>query len=890
MPVPVVPPSSSGGTQTITPATVPELTPDLECRITWRAEQFTRCTNPGFETDTTGWSVSAGINAAGTSITRITSDAYTGSACGQLEAAAGTEAGGHYDLGSDRYFGDPSHSTLYAARVALKRNSGTRQATLYLGSLGTSSDRASLDIDDLTGEWREYLVRWRPSADRTDAEVAIVSADGQALDVLVDDLVVWSPLPSQVENGSFLTDTTGWDISGSGAGASVFQPGVFQPSAFQTTASIAEAATSLTRSTSGPFAGVACARLVTTSTNGSGASYTLGARTFTAGRTYRLRVALRVVSGGATARLRFGSVGTVADRSSVEVTLAGFDWHTVDWTPSADRTDVDFAISNSAAEVVIVDIDEVEVYETLDEVAVRELQVSTGGSAGPSSAAPVGTISGTAPDLTGLYDTHNAASSLYGEADTGLPLLVRGTWGGSCYGVGWGRVDALEPDPYEEMMGFSARDGLGDLEETDLQVAFDFRHSYHDAREAVATAAGLGAWQLDLSNAGLESSNVFDGTDSPTSALAYLAALNAATETIHYAQPSPHANVGWVYTTIDRSTLVSDRVDWYITDDSRGRLPGMERRADTRITAVRSRYSSYDLALAPGPAGSIDYPWGAEADANGKRIVAIGADPNTYPYQVPFMDFTDEAFGSADVPEPTEVWTVQRVLRISRKDRRRWRPVVKSRRLDYRGAIFPMDIAAGGTRTLVVEFSIPMADLTVSADSSNVSISWEAEPSRVTITLRATDSDGTVDGLAVAAFPLLPRAEGEVAYRSASATAPREQEVGDYTYVGGPAAARGLGQYLTWRYEDSRLAPVISDGLKPVRQLNAHVGHHPNVSIDRYRISGMRTVVRGVTHRIQRPWPWMTEYALEELPAGGNFVRIDGTASDGIDSSAVLAP
>src|SRR5215831_19228661 len=57
-------------------------------RVLWRPEQFTRVSNPGFETSTAGWSVAASINAAGTSITRITTDHYRGTACGQLVTTA----------------------------------------------------------------------------------------------------------------------------------------------------------------------------------------------------------------------------------------------------------------------------------------------------------------------------------------------------------------------------------------------------------------------------------------------------------------------------------------------------------------------------------------------------------------------------------------------------------------------------------------------------------------------------------------------------------------------------------------------------------------------------------------------------------------------------------
>ena len=872
MPFPVVPPSSSGTPAPATVLGIPDYTPDLEVRATWRPEQFDRATNGDFEAgDTTGWSVSAGINGAGTSITITSTDSYRAGYCGRLQAAAGSETGGHYDLGADRYFRDDHHSTRYVARVALKRNSGTRQVKLILGSLGTSTDRAELEIDELEDVWREYLVAWRPSGDRTDAEVAIVTNDGQALDVLVDELTVWSPLASQVENGSFLTDTTGWLVDGS---------------------LIAGAATSIARAPSDGIAyGGSCGVVTMPATTNTGADYDLGTRSFLAGRTYRLRLGMRLSqTGGSSVRLRFGSLSASADRADDTVTVDSWAWHTLDWTPTADRTDAVVSVANGSASATYVRIAEVEVYEALDELTMRDLQVTIGATSGSSSATPVGTLSGTLPDLDGTYDPHNSASELAGIVDTGVPLWVRGTYDGQAHGVGWGRIDAIMGDPYLKEVSLTAADGLGDLEGSDIEVPFDFRHSYADARDAALTLAGVGAFQRDLTEAGVESSTFFDGTDTASSALAYLAALNTATETIHVAEPSAHANVGWVYATIDRATLTSDRVDFNVTEDSRGKLPGMERRADTRITASKSGYSSYDLMLAPGRNGYIDYPWGAVADINGKRILAIGADPVSYPTQVPFMRFTDEAIGSSEVPEPTVVWelrrdTTPRVFTIAgrRKIVDRRPRLIKERRIAYEGAIFPMSIPTGESRTLTVEFNVPVADLEVSADSTDTTISWDAEPSRVTITLRAEDTTGVVTGLAVAGFPLLPRAEGEVSYRGVSASGNREHVVGDYTYVPGPAAARGVGQYLVWRYEDSRLAPTVTDGKKPVRQLTARVGQHAALTVSRYRIDGMNTLVRGVTHRISQPWPWYTDYVLEELrDGGGDFVTIDGTADDGI--------
>ena len=216
-------------------------------RVAWRPEQFNRVSNPGFETNTTGWSVTAGINAAGTSITRITTDSHSGSACASVVCTTTDGSGTNFDMGSDRYYAEASYGAVYVAVVWLKRVSGSRRARVILGSEGTSSDRATLTITDLPDAWTLYVIRWLPTANRTDVQLAVTNGSAEALTVRVDDVSVYLLDGfSQVENGAFLTDTTGWDAAG---------------------ASIAGAATSITRITSDGFAAdLVCAEVVTTVT------------------------------------------------------------------------------------------------------------------------------------------------------------------------------------------------------------------------------------------------------------------------------------------------------------------------------------------------------------------------------------------------------------------------------------------------------------------------------------------------------------------------------------------------------------------------------------------------------------------------------------------------
>ena len=160
-------------------------------RVAWRPEQFNRVSNPGFETNTTGWSVTAGINAAGTSITRITTDSHSGSACASVVCTTTDGSGTNFDMGSDRYYAEASYGAVYVAVVWLKRVSGSRRAKLILGSEGTSSDRATLTITDLPDAWTPYVIRWLPTGTRTDVQLAITNGSAEALTVRVDDVAVY---------------------------------------------------------------------------------------------------------------------------------------------------------------------------------------------------------------------------------------------------------------------------------------------------------------------------------------------------------------------------------------------------------------------------------------------------------------------------------------------------------------------------------------------------------------------------------------------------------------------------------------------------------------------------------------------------------------------------
>jgi hypothetical protein len=143
--------------------------PDI--RVDWRGDGFSVITNDSFLVDTSGWSVAAGINAAGTSITRGTGDGVLGGIttnCYATLVTTGTLTSGcKYVLTGTFTSGRP-----YRFSVWVKSVSGTTAARLRIGSLGTAGDRATSTMT-LTTSWVRYTVDWTPSGNRTDAQITI---------------------------------------------------------------------------------------------------------------------------------------------------------------------------------------------------------------------------------------------------------------------------------------------------------------------------------------------------------------------------------------------------------------------------------------------------------------------------------------------------------------------------------------------------------------------------------------------------------------------------------------------------------------------------------------------------------------------------------------------
>ena len=852
-------------------------------RVAWRPEQFNRVSNPGFETNTTGWSVTAGINAAGTSITRITTDSHSGSACASVVCTTTDGSGTNFDMGSDRYYAEASYGAVYVAVVWLKRVSGSRRARVILGSEGTSSDRATLTITDLPDAWTPYVIRWLPTANRTDVQLAVTNGSAEALTVRVDDVSVYLLDGfSQVENGAFLTDTTGWDAAG---------------------ASIAGAATSITRITSDGFAAdLVCAEVVTTVTAGSGVNYALGNRRFISGRTYRLRAAIKRVSGGGVAVLRLGSIGTALDRATSGLTsiTTSWAWYTVDWTPSADRTDVALAISNntSSGAIVTMRIADVEVYEAVDDLGTDAGEMtwtlSLDGSIDPATVEVL--------NESGKYDPRNTSSPLYGSVVPRKRIWARSVYGNVLYPGFFGTITTVEPRPLDGKVDLIAESVMADLARGRFASSFIENVSYYTVRGRVLAAvlnrdpwlenSTTGASRRARYLHGPEGNNFYTGTDGVVGALDVLDDLNEATGSQHYIQPSVHAMILWKYTSKARTQITDTNSDFTIDEDFVG-LSGVRLTHEALENYQQVPWQAFEMGPVP------------EDDTNGNgsgtvaQAVALGVGYGDVQVDLdPYLHYTREAYGdNGDVPEPTYKVTKRRRRFDRNGDRKRdrGRRFVKKRQRIYHDPFVPFTIAEGEVRRIAFDFALPVSGPVMSiqgpAGVTAITVTEvEKSPNRYVLDLSAA-ADTVVDYIIVNGTVWTPLDEEEAIVTSGSG-----EESGAYPgpgfstpYIPSAGDAEGLGAYRNWRYGDARLRPTLELGVGQIATaVQLTPSHHITLSAVRWNIDSLLFLVKSVSFSVSSGGlAWSVSADLEELPDHADYFVWDTNAWD---DSSVWAP
>lgn len=861
-----------------------ETTPLPHVRVLWRPEQFERCTNTGFETNTSGWSASASINAAATSITRITTDFHEGAACAEVVTTATLDSGVNFDLGADTYFAEAAYGTEYVAVVWLKRVSGSRQARITLGSAGTAADRGTVLITDLPDVWTPYRVVWMPSANRTDAELAITNGSAAILTFDIDSVSIHQlDAFSQVENANFITDTTGWSV---GAG-------------------INAAGTSITQGTGSGFAyadTLTAATLVTTGTSGSGANYALGTRLFTSGRTYRARVALKSLSGSTSARLRLGSAGTGADRgdTSAFTITAEWAWYSVDWTPSADRTDVQLAVTNGSASAMTALVSCVEVYEAIDEIQgvgggndVQRIEWRRDLTA-------TGTLNLTVsdPPATHRYTPWYTAGALYGLLSPGKRVWARATYQGSViYPIAFGTIRRILPDAEAGTAQVMCEDPLYDLNRASFAIGFG-PTSYADARAlmfgAASLAAGLepvaGDARLSLSLSGPESDTFYFGTNDDAAALDILENLNEATGSVHFIDPDARAEVMWRYTTAARPELTASTISHETVADDFNALTGLDMTDEALENTQSVTWQGYEAVPPPGHVSGFGYIVTAADVTSANAYETDDEDP--------YLHFVSDVFGTDDdVPEPTyeREWHWRR--RRRKKGKKPIRVRVSRAKRVYPNPYVPFTLTAGDVREIDLDFSIPMAATSVTLDgpvdpNPSVVVTYEATPRHITVQILAL-ATVTIDFVGIAAYPYLPlgeRAESIVAENRVVGAITLDGPALNTPYVSSLGAAEGLGTYRNWRYGDARLRPKMTVEHRFPSLILRRLGEHLTVQAPRQGITEKVFVITGISGSSGHgALKWDVEWSLEDLPTlPADLFALDDSGSL-LDGTSVLA-
>jgi hypothetical protein len=869
----------SAGVLGIPAPTLPRPIPHV--RVAWRPEQFNAVANPGFETNTTGWSVSAALNGAGVSITRITTESYAGAACGALVTNAVADSGVNFDFGASTFYS----SVAYTVRLRLRRAGGGRRAKVMFGAYLATPDHADLHIQDLSDAWTEYEVRWQPATDRTNVELAVVTADDRAITILIDEVYVFLDSFSQIENGDFEETTTGWTAANSGSVARNI----------------------------GAFAGSFAGRVTTTSTLSSGVDWSFGGRRFISGRTYRLRYAARPISGSAVIAVGLGDIGA-SDRTATAQTLSGgFATYTLDWTPSADRYAVTVNMRNDAAAANVFDIDEVEVYEATDEVAVDVL-TWTRGSSFDGAGEPPGTLNFTILDPSSVYTPRNASSVLYGYVKPGKRALARIDHSSRMYPCAYGVVRSLTPDPFELKVHVQAEDGLFELSRRSVSRPFTDSVSYADARNgALETpaapidasgeymtngAAVLSTRQRAVVSDSIESSTFFDGTDGAINLLGYLDELNEATGSLHWCAPSAHAQIGWRYATRTRAFVTGGKASTFTIDEDFQDLSDVATRDESLVTRQRVSFQGYDILPPPDHSTYANHFSASPlAGLPGQGPVLYAVDATTFPSSphLPYQTYSREEYGTTDEPKPETVYRIRKQWVREKgwkkgdkgpKRRRRWRRKAVGER--FTETFVPTPIDAGTHRVFAFDFSVPMADLALATQTTFGSTEM-VEPARLVLDAYGDSTDTDMTGFFIVGRPFLPRDEGEMTRTTGYPIA--EGSPIDNPYVPGPAAAEGLADHITWRYGAGRARPQVIDQFFPFRMLDLNQpGDRVILSADRWYFDAMPTVLRSLSGEFALGGTiFRVTYGLEELPASSSWVTLDGSASEGIGGSAALA-
>jgi len=129
----------------------------------------------------------------------------------------------------------------------------------------------------------------------------------------------------------------------------------------------------------------------------------------------------------------------------------------------------------------------------------------------------------------------------------------------------------------------------------------------------------------------------------------------------------------------------------------------------------------------------------------------------------------------------------------------------------------------------------------------------------------------------------------DAASRAATAYGPLDGSEITTSLLSSLSMADGLADSIVYRYATPRTRPNLTLVNTWPDQLSRDLCDRVAATSTRLSLSAVPYLIRGVTTTVSDPNYWVTSYKLEEVPAGGNWVTIGGTADQGVGGAAILA-
>jgi len=414
------------------------------------------------------------------------------------------------------------------------------------------------------------------------------------------------------------------------------------------------------------------------------------------------------------------------------------------------------------------------------------------------------------------YDPKNAGSSLYGYIKPGPRLHIRATYSGTTYGLFFGYLRRIIPQPLTRTAELHYEDQLYALDRQEANVALSATRSLADFRGAILDGIGEASNRRDLAS-GVEI-DIPATAANGVSALNRLADCNRASGSVHWCAATDGAggagNPPYVYRVRERVELMT------------GSPLATYNASSTGVTL-----DGYDLT--------------DEAVVNGQRVTAS------------ITGFPEEAevlWTSPTVPFVIPASTTTYL----------WADV---------GVAQSVTVAYAGTGTVTTG---------VTQYDTSAYISLAVGATAVTVT------ELTVSGKRGVSANVSAWSE-DAASRAVTAYGPLDGSEISTSMLSGLSMAQGLADSIVYRYKTPRTRPNLTLVNTWPDQLSRDICDRVAATSTRLSLSAVPYLIRGVTTTVTDGLYWVTSYKLEEVPTGGNWVTIGGTADQGVGGSAILA-